>query len=128
MLVYADASALKRLVTDMRESHALRLYLGADATVVTCRIADPEIRAALGKGLEASSRADALLHAVSVREIEPTLARSAGELASSELDLAGALHMAAALELRRELDGFVTYETRYAAAARALRLPVVSPA
>ena len=38
-----------------------------------------------------------------------------------------AIHLACAVELGDELDGFVTYDDRLATAARALAMPVVAP-
>ena len=116
MLVYLDGSALRVLISGTVGSEALRRYMGRDATVVSCRIAEVELPGAT-----------AALDGVAIREIESTLARAAAEIITSELDVAGALHLAAAVELRRELDGFVTYDSRCAGAARSLRLPVVSP-
>jgi len=116
MLVYLDSSALRVLIDGTVESAALRRYLGNGATVISCRIAEVELPGATSA-----------LAGVALREVESTLARAAAEITTPGLDVAGALHLAAAVELRRELDGFVTYDSRYAATARSLRLPVVSP-
>ena len=116
MLVYLDTTALGRLASQDDSSTALLRYLGSDPSIVSCRIS------------EALLAADPVLDAVAMRELDRTLLRGAAEIRSTgEMDIAGALHLAAALELRRELEGFVTYDDRIATAARALRLPVVSP-
>ncbi len=115
MLVYLDTSALIRLAIDDGAEGLIR-YLGTDPSLITCRIA------------EAEPEAQAVLDAVAIREVDSTLLRKAAQVTSAEVDLASALHLAAALELKSELEAFVTYDDRVAAAARSLRLPAVTPA
>jgi hypothetical protein len=116
MLVYLDTTALRRLSAWDERSAALTRYLGSDPTIVSCRI------------VEAGLVGDPILAAVAMREIDSTLLQSVSQLKpSTDIELEAGLHLAAANQLRRELEGFVTYDERIAAAARALRLPVVMP-
>jgi PIN domain nuclease of toxin-antitoxin system len=128
MLVYLDSSAVLRLLYDPSESASLLRYIGREATVVSCRIAEADLWWRVSRSAGLAGAATAIRAALSIREVDSTLIRSAATLKSQDVDLEGALHLAAALELRAELDGYVTYDTAQAAAARALRLPVVSPA
>jgi predicted nucleic acid-binding protein len=69
-----------------------------------------------------------LFNGVELRELDALVAERAISLQPGVLRIVDAIHLASALDLRAELDGFVTYDARLAEAARALRLPVVSPA
>ncbi|MEA2549919.1 MAG: uncharacterized protein QOE42_2517, partial [Chloroflexota bacterium] len=63
-----------------------------------------------------------------VIEIGPSIADPAGIVGPPTLRTLDAIHLATALALQPDLDGFATYDDRLAAAARGLGLPVVSPA
>ena len=129
MLVYIDSSTLIKLVTDEPGSTALRLYLGSGTTVLTSRHSLIEAeRAARDAGIEVGPAFDAVVSDLAVRELDSTLAQRAAGLAPATLGALDAVHLAAAMELRGEIDAFVTYDERMADAARAHRLPVVSPA
>ena len=53
---------------------------------------------------------------------------AAGRLAPPQLRTLDAIHVQCALLLGDELEGFVTYDERTAAVARAAGLPVLAPA
>jgi predicted nucleic acid-binding protein len=129
MLIYADSSALVKLVVEERESDAARVYLGGDVTVVASRVGLIEaFRAVRRSDTVAPAPWDELVANVNVRELDRLIADRAASLEPAGLRTLDAIHLATALEIRGEIDAFVTYDTRLADAARTHRLPVVSPA
>jgi len=60
-------------------------------------------------------------------ELDADLARIAGSTGGAELRALDAIHVASALRLGSEVDAFVTYDSRQAAAARAAGLRVDAP-
>lgn len=134
MLVYADASALVKLIREEAESSALRNYL-AEADLVSSELILTEIpravrRAAvqdrtlpLGLLLE---RAEELAEAVALHPVDRALLVGAGALSEPALRALDAIHVMAAVDLD-PLAAFVTYDQRQAAAARLAGLRTVSP-
>lgn len=128
MRAYLDTSALIKLVIAEQASSALRVYLGDGAVLLTSRLAEIEVTRAIRRHqFETPPDVDALFDEIEFRAIDLEVAAQAGRLKPSELRTLGAIHLATAVELRAELDAFVTYDERLADAARAHRLPVVSP-
>jgi uncharacterized protein len=128
-LVYVDASALVKLAIAEAESAATRLYLTGDVNIVASRIALIEaIRAARHGDIERTPRWEDIVAVLSVRDVDESIANVAATFEPANLRTLDAIHLATALELRAELDAFVTYDGRLAEAARGHRLPVVSPA
>jgi predicted nucleic acid-binding protein len=133
-LVYADASALVKLVRDEAESAALRTYLqGAD--LVSSELVLTEIpraarrAAALDPDLpldQLLERAGALIEALALRPLDRALLAWAGALAEPALRALDAIHVAAAIDLD-PIDAFVTYDERQAAAARLAGLRTMAP-
>lgn len=129
MLVYADSTALVKLVVEERESDAARVYLSGDVTVVVSRVGLIEAsRAVRRSDTEAPAPWDELVANISVRELDAGIADRAASLEPAVLRTLDAIHLATAVEMRSEIDAFLTYDARLADAARAQRLPVVSPA
>ena len=127
-----DASAIVKLVTDERESPALRQWLDTRTIVLTSRIATVEVpRALRRKGSRSRELAEpALGHAfrsMTILELDPRIAQAASELDPPILRSMDAVHLASALAARPELDAFVTYDLRLADAARAAGLEAVAP-
>jgi predicted nucleic acid-binding protein len=134
-VVYADASALVKLVRNEAESAALRTYLqGVD--LVTSELVLTEIpravrrAAALDPDLPLDlllERSAALLDALALRPLDRALLIGAGALAEPALRALDAIHVAAAVGLDG-IDCFVTYDERQAAAARLAGLRTMGPA
>lgn len=134
-VVYADASALVKLVRDEVESTALRTYLqGAD--LVTSELVLTEIPRAVRRAaaLEPDlpldlllERSAALIDALALRPLNRALLTGAGALAEPALRALDAIHVAAAVGLD-PIDCFVTYDERQAAAARLAGLRTMAPA
>jgi hypothetical protein len=133
-VLYAESSALVKLVRDEAESDALRAYVG-DAELLSCDLILTELPRAIRRaaavepvlGLERLlRRADALLDKVALLPLEPGLLDAAGALTEPRLRALDAIHIAAALSLW-PLDGFISYDERQSAAARLAGIRTVSP-
>jgi len=133
-VLYADASALFKLVRKEPESGALRAYVeGADLVSSELIIAelpralrraaanDPDLP--LDRALEGAAE---LIAAVALQPLERALLVVAGALREPVLRTLDAIHVAAAVDLR-SIDAFVTYDQRQAAAARLAGLRTTAP-
>lgn len=134
-VVYADASALVKLVREEAESTALRTYL-RNADLLSSELVMTEIpravrrAAALDPDLPLDlllERAGALIGALALRPLDRALLAGAGALAEPALRALDAVHVAAAIDLD-PIDAFVTYDERQAAAARLAGLRTMAPA
>jgi uncharacterized protein len=134
-LVYADSSALVKLVRDEPESEALRAYL-ASAELVSCELVLAEVPRAVHRAAAADprlplelllARAGELLEALGLLPLDRGLLLAAGAFTEPALRALDAIHVAAAVTLS-PLDAFVGYDERQAAAARLAGLRTVQPA
>lgn len=134
MLVYADASALVKLVLDEPESPALRAYL-SDASVVSSELVLVESPRAIRRAArddpalplgELLSRAAELMEALGLAPLGRDLLVTAGALPEPGLRALDAVHIAAALTLA-PIDAFVSYDRRQGAAARLAELRTLAP-
>lgn len=128
MSVYLDASALVKLAVEETESPALRSFLADHPQRAASEIIAVEVPRALWRRLGALAR-DAVpaLETVVLQDLEPAIIERAARLEPPSLRTLDAIHLAAALELGADLEAFVTYDARLAAAARSAGLVVVSP-
>lgn len=133
-VVYADASALVKLVLDEPESDALRAYL-AGAGVVTADLALTEVPRAVRRSAATDlrlpldrllARAGEVLEAVGLVPLDRAILMAAGAIAEPGLRALDAIHVAVAASLG-PIDAFVSYDERQAAAARLSGLRVVAP-
>jgi hypothetical protein len=134
VLLYADASALVKLVAAEPESDALRAYVG-DADVLSCELVLTEvpraIRRAVGRDprlplASLLARARELLDALALLPLDDGILVAAGALVEPALRALDAIHVAAAADIS-PLDAFVTYDERQAAAARLAGLRTFAP-
>jgi uncharacterized protein len=133
-LVYADTSALVKLVRDEPESAALRQYLdGAD--LLSSELVLTEIPRAIRRAAADEpalpldlmlARAGELIDAVALRPVDRPLLAGAGALAEPVLRALDAIHVASAIALD-PIEAFVTYDERQAAAARLAGLRTMAP-
>ncbi|MFI2102946.1 type II toxin-antitoxin system VapC family toxin [Isoptericola sp. NPDC019693] len=138
-LVYFDASALVKLcVPEPGSALASALWNRADV-VVTSRIADAEVRAALAAGERAgvldplarrrgTALWDELSAGLHTLEVTPEVSRRAAELVAScpvPLRGADALHVASALAVAHEDTLVAAWDEHVAGAARSRRLRVL---
>ena len=127
--VYLDASAALKLVVAEAESRALEDYLAGGHRRVSSRVLDVEVTRAVRRlGPDAEDQAHALLTALELLELNLEVTTRAGVIEPGSLRSLDAIHLASALSLGSDLDAFVTYDARQAAAARAVGLTVESPA
>lgn len=134
MLVYADASALVKLIREEAESSVLRTYLGG-ADLVSSELILTEIPRAVRRAAARDrtlpldlllERVGELVEAVALRPVDRALLAGAGALTEPALRALDAIHVASAVSLD-PLAAFVTYDERQAAAARLAGLRTLAP-
>jgi predicted nucleic acid-binding protein len=133
-VLYADASALVKLVRDEAESSALRAYLqGAD--LVSSELVLTEIPRAVHRAAAIDpelpldlllDRAGELIDVLALRPVDHPLLAGAGALAEPALRALDAIHVASAVDLD-PIEAFVTYDERQAAVARLAGLRTMAP-
>ncbi|MBY0396630.1 MAG: type II toxin-antitoxin system VapC family toxin [Thermoleophilia bacterium] len=127
-VLYLDSSALVKLVVEEAESVALSRGLAGRGRVASCALARVEVpRAVRHHGPAAIHRARATLGAVDLVRLDDALLDEAASLDAGRLRSLDAIHVAAALAFGALLEALVTYDSRMAAAADSLGLPVASP-
>ena len=126
--VYLDSSAIVKLVVREPETKALLAFLEPRHVRVTSALARVEVvRAVRRHGRSATTRATAMVDALSQLAVDDALLDSAAAIDADQLRSLDAIHLASAQQLEGELDVFVTYDERMLAAARGLGLPVSLP-
>jgi predicted nucleic acid-binding protein len=138
-VVYFDTSALVKLVVREPGSELASALFNRADVVVTSRLADIEVRAALAAGaraglLDAAEHVSAvagwerLWASLGVVEVGERIARDAAALiadAGVPLRADDAVHLAAACALRHPTTIVAAWDDRFAAAARAQGLEVL---
>ncbi|QIK63434.1 type II toxin-antitoxin system VapC family toxin [Leucobacter viscericola] len=120
MLVYADTSALVKLVIAEAESAELEEWIrSAQVRFMTSSLTLTELpRAVMRTNPNVLGTAYEQLRMCGIVNLDPSLYAEAGRLEPHELRSLDAIHLAAALALGSQLDGILTYDTRLAEAAR----------
>jgi len=126
-VLYLDTSATAKLLIEEAESKALgELLRTAGTPLLTSRVGIVELRR-VGRRIDAGAdRADALAASLVVVELDETIERQAIAIHPGVRSL-DAIHLATALAAADSIDGFVCYDVRLAAAAKALGLSVLAP-
>jgi uncharacterized protein len=130
-VIYLDTSAFVKLVWAEGETPALEAFLRErpQATLVSSALLVVETRrAVLREDPGQLARADLLLTRVDQVGVTRSVLEAASRLPDPSLRSLDAIHLATALQLGRELDALVTYDSRLAAGAERQRLAVVAPA
>ncbi len=130
MILYCDSSALVKLVVNEPESTELETWLGSQSepVLVSSVLARTEVvRAVARTDPDAVNLAVDLLAAVSVVELDVSLADEAARLNPAELRSLDALHMAAVLRLGPALGSMISYDERMLDAARRRGVAVAHP-
>jgi uncharacterized protein len=130
-LVYLDASAIVKLVSQESESGPLASFLGAHRSRVSSALVRVEVLRAVGRsslGRPGRRRAEDVLARIALIHLTDEILEAASELRPPELRSLDALHLATALSLKTELDGLVAYDVRLLDGARAVGLTCWSPA
>ena len=132
--VYADSSALTKLVVEESESGAVEAFV-ANVQVLSSELARAEIPRALRRIASKDSslsleellrRSEELLDDLTLAPVERFTLEAAGELPDPGLRALDAVHVVTAIYLR-PVDAFVTYDKRQAASARFAGLRTVAP-
>ena len=124
---YLDTSAALKLIVEEPESAALaRMIDGEQPDLVAVWLLETELRRVAHRldGPE-MDMVTQFLTGVSLYEMPGSLFREAGLLPGADLRSLDALHLAGAIRIG--VDCVVTYDTRLAASARSLGIPVMSP-
>jgi uncharacterized protein len=126
-LIYADSSALVKLVLDEHESNDLRRFLAnTEAALVTSALAEIEVlRAVRVADPDLLGECSRFLASCIRVTISGAIIRRAAALASARLRTLDAIHLATAL--RADIDTVVVYDVRLAESAEAAGLSVASP-
>jgi predicted nucleic acid-binding protein len=125
---YFDSSALVKLVVQEPESAALRAFIRRRTARASCGLARVEVlRAVRHHGAAAAARAHEVIDGVELVRLDDVLLDAAASLPVEPLRSLDAIHLAAAQRLGSDLSVLVSYDERMLAAARTLRIPIVSP-
>ena len=130
-MIYLDSAAVVKLAHAEPESQALREWLDerAETGWISSALVEIESFRALARyAPEAIIRLHPVLDQIDMIDISPRvriLAQTVRPVTVRSLD---AIHLGTALDIRRSLTSFVTYDKRLLDAAAAAGLPVNSPA
>jgi uncharacterized protein len=117
-LLYADSSALVKLVIEEPESAALERHLAGGPVLATSRIAlveVPRVTALANPAVAARRETERLLGSCMLIDVTDTLLRAASRLTSRAVRTLDAIHLASAL--RVQADEVVAYDGRLIVAA-----------
>jgi uncharacterized protein len=126
--VYADSSALVKLVIEEPESGELELHLARGVTVATSRLALVEVPRATklaNPSFEAQQGAQRLLDSCMLIDVGDRVLRASAALTSRDVRTLDAIHLASALRIAA--DEFVGYDRRLNRAAAERGLAVATP-
>ena len=127
-LAYIDASAIVKLVLTEPESDEMaRWYVESDR-VSTSLVGIVETRRAVARRPHDSVHLERVVSGIEVIGVTVRIGERAAAIAPPMVRTLDAIHLATAISIGTSLTSFVTYDDRLADAARALGLPVVSPA
>lgn len=129
-MIYLDTSAALKLVLPEPETPQLELWITQRPGVprVSSRLLRIEmLRAVARNAPHRASRAIAVLSAISLLSMDDA-APAAEVIGSTMLRSLDAIHLATASDLKTDLSAFVCYDKRLCDAARALGMPVTTPA
>lgn len=130
-MIYLDTSAAAKLIQHERESAALAVWLTEriGRPLVSSALIYPElVRAVTRHRPELADRAIALAQRIMTVPIAADIVISAATVGNPQVRTLDALHLATAVAIGSELEAFVTYDKRLAAAAQAIGLTVAAPA
>jgi predicted nucleic acid-binding protein len=130
-LIYLDSSAIVKLVIREAETPALLSFLGDHPERASSALARVEVyrafRRARASDAEKRRAADVLARIALIR-IDDDILQAAAEIEPAQLRSLDAVHLATALLIREEMTALVSYDDRFAAAAKKHGLKVLAPA
>lgn len=127
-LLYADASALVKLVVDEDESGALETHIRPTDVIATSAVARVEVARAARVADPSGAvlgEVDRLLDSCLLIEVNSSLLEAAASLSSREVRSLDAIHLASVL--RTEPDEVLVYDRRLAVQVDAHGFPAASP-
>lgn len=129
-VVYLDSSAILKLVFEESETPALVEFLRQWPVRVSSALARIEVMRIAGRVEDPAvvGVAQAVLGGIHLLRMDDGIVAAAATLGPPSLRSLDAIHLASAHVLGHHLAGFVVYDRRLAAAARAHGLTVWSPA
>lgn len=127
-VAYVDASAVVKLIVLEPESETFHRWYVEAERIVTSRVGLVEIERAARRQGHIEDRRMQVLADLEVIEFDEQIAKLAAGVGPASVRTLDAIHLATAVRMLPELDAFVTYDSRLAAAARGMGLPVVQPA
>jgi predicted nucleic acid-binding protein len=116
-----------KLVVEESESSALIGALQGRRPYLTSVVGEIEIVRACRRANVPPGQVDQLQEGLVILALDDEVGRLAAEIGQPTLRTIDAVHLATALSLRDDLDEFVTYDVRLAAAAQDAGLAVVAP-
>jgi predicted nucleic acid-binding protein len=129
-VIYLDTSAFVKLIRGERETPALQRFLtehpGTPLVSSTLLVVETR-RAVLRQAPAQLARTDLLLTRIDQVGITQAVLEAASRLPDPTLRSLDAIHLATALQLGRDLEALVTYDSRLAEAAERQQLPIVRP-
>jgi predicted nucleic acid-binding protein len=129
-LIYLDSSALVKLALTEPESAALAGWLDErrEQALVSSALHRTEVLRAIWRAEPgALPRGQRIIRRIGRVALSHDVLENAATLPPGRLGSAGAIHLASALAIRRDLVSFVAYDNDLLAAAREAGLPVDSP-
>jgi uncharacterized protein len=129
-LIYLDSSALVKLALTEPESRALASWLAerADQALVSSALHRTEVLRAIWRAEPgALPRGQRIIRRIERVALSYDVLDNAATVPPQKLGTAGAIHLASALAVRRDLTSFVAYDKQLLDAAREAGLPVASP-
>ena len=129
-MIYLDSSALVKLALTEPESAALTSWLAdrADQDLVSSALHRTEVLRAIWRAEPgALPRGQRIIRRIGRVALSHDILDNAATLPPARLGTAGAIHLASALAIRRDLVSFVSYDKPLLDAARDAGLPVDSP-
>jgi predicted nucleic acid-binding protein len=129
-VIYLDSSALVKLALAEPESAALAAWLAerADQPLVSSALHRTEVLRAIWLAEPgALPRGQRIIRRIGRVTLSYDVLDNAATLPPAGLGTAGAIHLASALAIRRDLVSFVAYDKALLDAARDAGLPVASP-
>lgn len=127
MTWYLDTSAFVKLARAEDESDAVRRWT-AERVILSSDLLRTEARRAATNDTVATSLVEELLETMTLVRLTPELFDQAGRLRSATpLRSLDAIHIVAAMQLSRDLEGIVTYDRRMAMSAKSLGIRVAAP-
>ena len=129
-MIYLDSSAVVKLALTEPESAALASWLAdrADQDLVSSALHRTEVLRAIWRAEPgALPRGQRIIRRIGRVALSHDILDNAATLPPGRLGTAGAIHLASALAIRRDLVSFVTYDKPLLDAARDAGLPVDSP-